>query len=243
MGTMVSLIVDAPDQASWEAIRDRIERIFHALDDRFSLYRPHSELSRLNRRELLGEASAELRDVYERAVEWRLRTSGAFTPERADGTLDLNGIVKAIAIERAGAALTSAGMDNWTVNAGGDVLIAGHALESGCDRPWLLGIADPADRTKLITTVPMVDPWCAIATSGTAERGDHVWYRSPGSEHFAQVTVVASDIVSADVLATAIIAADMSELETLAAGYDADVLAVHQNGSLVATRRLRESIA
>jgi FAD:protein FMN transferase len=222
MGTVVS--IEPPLRAP------EIEAIFADYDARFSLYRPESELSRIADGSLsLIDASAEVRDAYARALEWRSLTAGAFTPHRPDGVIDLSGIVKALAMQAAGRLLADGG--DCTLNAGGDVLTARG--------PATIGITDPLDRTQLLTSIRLGGSRRAVATSGTAERGEHIW----GRGGFAQVTVVANDIVTADVLATAIVAGGVETLNAATAAWDIDVLAIDRNGSIFATSHLTESIA
>lgn len=266
MGTVVSLTVPAgpgacsADVDRLEAATAVVEDQFEALDARFSLFKPNSEASRVSRGELsLMEASPLMRDLYADAVRWRRRTDGAFTPERPDGLLDLSGLVKGYAIGEAGRSLVALGLTDWCLNAGGDVLVSGSpAPSSGERKPWLAGIVDPADRRTLLGAYPLgpgaprevVSPRLALATSGSAERGDHIWtvgVRGPGSQgpagarrpEFAQVSVAASDIVTADVLATAIVAGGRSTLDAVASRWDVDVLAVAHDGALVATPGFR----
>ncbi|MEO7147137.1 MAG: FAD:protein FMN transferase [Terrimesophilobacter sp.] len=125
-----------------------IEDAFAELEERFSLYRPESELSRIARGELnMTHASEQLRSVYEEALGWRTQTEGTFTPHRPDGVIDLNGIVKALAIRRAGAVFESVGVSNWSINAGGDLLYGQDSL------PSTIGIVDPNDRSRLLCSV------------------------------------------------------------------------------------------
>ncbi|WP_349898812.1 FAD:protein FMN transferase [Parafrigoribacterium soli] len=240
MGTVVSVSARANDGPGWTDACDGVERAFRMLDDRFSLYRPESELSRVARGELgLSSASVELRDVYALAIEWRGTTHGAFTPHRPDGVVDLNGVVKALAIERAGHALAEAELEDWCINAGGDVLCHGMA-DAG--RLWAVGVVDPDDRGAMLTSLELFGQHRAVATSGLSERGDHVWPSGRAEPRFVQVTVFAPDIVTADVLATAILAAPATELDELVEGHAADVLAVLPDGGLVVTPGLRERI-
>jgi thiamine biosynthesis lipoprotein len=222
MGTVVS--IEPPLRVP------EIEAIFAEFNERFSLFMPGSELGRVAAGSLLlQDASLPLRDAYARALEWRSLTAGAFTPHRPDGIIDLSGIVKAMAIEAAGRLL--ADHEDWILNAGGDVLTSGQAAT--------VGIADPFDRTQLLTSVRLGGSRRAVATSGTAERGDHIW----GRGGFAQVTVVANEIVTADVLATAIVAGGVDTLNTSTSGWDIDVLAIDPAGNLFATPGFTAGIA
>jgi FAD:protein FMN transferase len=262
MGTVISLTVPADARKAPQAAADEleaatavVERLFTELDSMFSLYRPDTEASRLARGELaLAAASAEMRARYEEAAEWRLLTEGAFTPERPDGALDLSGIVKGHAIREAGTSLLALGMADWCLNAGGDVLVTGSPAP-GSDTPWRAGIVDPADRRTLLAGFPLGgSPLCglplggqtpdggtraALATSGSAERGDHIWRATAGPVEFVQVSVAAADVVTADVLATAIVAGGTPMANRATAMWDIDVLAVRADGDLLATQGFR----
>ncbi len=213
-----------------------VEVLFEELEQRFSLYRSESELNRIARGELrLSDAGDELIATYTRALAWRGRTDGAFSPHRPDGVLDLNGIVKAEAIERAGLLLNSAGCPQWTINVGGDIL-------ARSSEP--IGIVDPHHREALLCSVILRDDRHALATSGSAERGDHIWLGgSLTPAHFVQVSVIANDIVTADVLATAIIAGGPATLDDTTDRWDVDVLAVDRAGAMVATPGFRRALA
>ncbi len=236
MGTTVSVLVDA-DILSAESPLERVEEVFSAADSRYSLYRRESELSQIAAGALpLSESSEELRQMYELAISWRNATSGAFTPHRGDGVIDLSGLVKGWAIARSGDILTASGLNSWCINAGGDVLTsAGSRI-----RPWVVGIVDAEDRTKLMTSVVMTEKHPAVATSGSTERGAHIWKGTGESDFdFVQVSVLAPDIVTADVLATAIIAGGPDLLDFTATNWDAEALAVDRNGILRATPGFR----
>ncbi len=241
MGTVVSLTVDELDEAGLE----HVEEIFDDADRRFSLYRRDSELSLVNAGALsLTTASRELRDAYEVAAEWRTLSDGAFTPTRPDGLLDLNGVVKALAMQAAGAELERRGCRDWTLVVGGDLLAAGSGPgENGSPSPWVTGIVDPAERAALLCAIELVAPRRAIATSGSAERGDHIWKAGILTTDFVQVSVVADDIVTADVLATAIVAGGEATLDAACARWPIDVLTVDVAGELRATPGFRAALA
>ncbi len=224
MGTIVSLRCPAGSTAA-------VEQIFSGLEARFSLYREDSEASRMARGELLlKDASTEMRSMYALAHDWRVATDGAFQPHRPDGVIDLAGVVKAEAIRRSGELLASTG-EAWLVNAGGDVLTSGEGV---------VGIVAPTDRGRLLSQFTTTTTHRAVATSGTAERGEHIWRVGSRSE-FTQVTVAAPDIITADVLATAIVAGGQRTLHKMVREHPIQVLAVGYDGSLVATSAFRRS--
>ncbi|GGI48116.1 thiamine biosynthesis lipoprotein [Agromyces flavus] len=236
MGTVVSVRLDVDGVHADTAVA-AVAAIFARWEVRCSLFDPASELSRVGRGELaLTDASADVRDAYALALRWRDATDGVFTPHRGDGVIDLNGVVKALAVEEAGVALDRAGFAQWAVDAGGDVLVAADAT-SGTPSPWAIGIVDPSDRTALLARFDLDGARRrAIATSGSAERGDHIWTRAgEGPSPFVQVSVVAADLVTADVLATAIVAGGRASLDELVERFDVDVLAIARGGELLAT--------
>lgn len=232
MGTVASL--EGVDEVTADAVRV----IFEAADSRFSLYRPDSELSRVASGALaLAAASAELREAYADALAWGTLTSGAFTPHRPDGVIDLNGIVKAQAIARAGERITADEWRAWSLDVGGDILVGGAGRHT-------TGIVDPFDRELLLCAIELRAPRVAMATSGSAERGDHIWLGgSTAPAEFVQVTVVADDIVTADVLATAIVAGGRSTLDEVTDRWNVDVIAVTRDREMLATPGIRAALA
>ncbi|SDX28350.1 thiamine biosynthesis lipoprotein [Arthrobacter sp. yr096] len=245
MGTVVSLTVASSTYAQTavdelESAVDVVEGVFAHLDLTFSLYRSGSEASRLARGEMtLAYASETMQELYAEASEWRLATDGAFTAERPDGTLDLSGIVKAHAAREAALSLSALGLRNWCLNAGGDVLVSGSP-GAAAHEPWLAGIVDPLDRQALLGAFPL-QSMSALATSGSAERGEHIWAVGGTRPEFAQVSVAAGDIVTADVLATAIVAGGTRTLDQAVEKWNADVLAVRRDGTLLATPGFRNA--
>jgi thiamine biosynthesis lipoprotein len=231
MGTTVSLTVRA-GAGTADTAAAAVEAAFVRFDRRFSLYRPESQLGRIAAGQLsLLHAGPEVRSMYALAMQWQLETGGAFAPVRADGVLDLSGVVKAAALDEAGQALLELGLADWCLNAGGDVLTHGGPEP---DVPWRAGVVDPADRTALLADVTLGPGRRALATSGTSERGQHIW--SPaGAEPLQQVSVLGADIVTADVLATAVLAGGTGMLEDAARRWPVQILAVTADGSLLGT--------
>lgn len=236
MGTTVSLATGeplAPELAT--AVRE----VFADYEAQFSLYRADTEASEIARGELeLAAASPRMQQTYALAQDWERLTLGAFTPHRSDGVIDLAGVVKALAIAAAGDVLNAGQLHNWCLNAGGDVLTSGKG-PSGAG--WLVGIVDPDDSQVLLSQFCCSTAFPALATSGTTERGEHIW-RLPaesGARRIRQVSVVASDIVTADVLATAVLAGGEATLELAVAAWPIELLASFTDGSLAATASFR----
>jgi FAD:protein FMN transferase len=228
MGTVGSLIfvADSPESVDVGAMHN----IFDHYDTTYSLYKPDSELSRIAAGQtLLQNASVELRDTYATALEWRSATRGEFTPHRPDGVIDLSGIVKALAMQKAGEMLVHSGTRDWCLNVGGDILVAGSDHES---EPWSVGVVDPENRESLLTSAVLRGSRQACATSGSVERGDHIWGIGAAPKGSLQATVIADDIVTADVLATAIIAGGATALDQICVTWDIDAMTVDRDGNI-----------
>lgn len=212
MGLPVSIHLRSPDVRGPEA--ERAVAAAYAelvrLDEIFSTYRPDSAVSRRRRGEAVG--SDPLLDEVERlCAEAEDRTGGAFTPwlPDADGVVryDPSGLVKGWAVDRAALRLAGLPATSWSVNAGGDVLVGRHphVPPEGADAsPWRIGVEDPRDRTRMAAVVPVTQG--AVATSGTAARGAHLY--DPRSREMVgrpgSTTVVGDTLLWADVWATAL---------------------------------------
>lgn len=178
--------------------------ILEAAEARFSPFRADSEVSRVNRGEVrLKEYSAPLRDVLAIASAAHRASGGAFTTLDPDGHLDLNGVVKGWAASRASAALRASGFPNHCLNAGGDIAASGRPAPG---ERWHVGVRTPDDPHRMLTVLAIVD--AAVATSGAYERGEHIIDGRTGmpARALRSVTVLAGDLTSADVLATAVYA-------------------------------------
>jgi thiamine biosynthesis lipoprotein len=121
--------------------------------------------------------------------------------------VDLGGIAKGYAIDRAIEILRQAGVKNASVNAGGDIRLIGDHQ----GRPWHIGIQHPRDTQKVLATLSLQGT--SVVTSGDYERffiKDGVRYHhlfAPKTGYPASLcmsaTVVAPSATLADALATA----------------------------------------
>lgn len=244
MGTMVSIHLADAQLAGRDAVSvlNEIEQECERLNKKFSLYSVESEISRIASGELaLADSSEEMREEYARALHWRDLTSGAFTPHRPDGVIDLSGTIKAVAIVSCAHSLSQAGFSDFSVNIAGDITTSG--TQSPEIEGWITGIVDPADQTQLITAVLLNTNLPAIATSGSAERGEHIWLRPETTKDFVQATVIAPDIITADVLATAIIAGGQESLDQITQDFSVAVMTVAKDGALQANALFQELVA
>lgn len=240
MGTVVSVVAGAGsslDEDTCTAVR----QVFDELDERYSLYKPESEATAVAAGRLAVEkASDDFRRTDALAGRWQRDTQGAFTATAPDGHLDLSGVVKALAIEGAGKVLRAAHVRDWAIGCGGDVLTSGLEVRPGPTdpaggKPWVIGIVDPRDRNRLASQSTCTAALPAVATSGSGERGEHIW-RTDEAATYVQVTVAGPDIVTADVLATAIVAGGPATFDLVTRRWPVEVLAYAADGTPRATR-------
>jgi len=228
----VPMSVDVRHDGDDGLVRDTVRAAFdtmHDADRRFSRFRPDSELSRFDRGES-GEPSDDLREVLGIAARFAAASGGAFSVRRPDGSLDTDGVVKGWAAQRAADTLIAAGLTTFCLNAGGDVVVRGEP-EPG--RGWHVGVRDPADPQAFLTVLEVRDG--AVATSGTYERGEHVWDGRTGAAAtgLLAVTVVAVELTTADVLATCVLALGPDGIAWAAEHGAAAVLAVGADGEIL----------
>ncbi|MBO4698883.1 FAD:protein FMN transferase [bacterium] len=135
--------------------------------------------------------------------------------------IDLGGIAKGYAIDRAGEVLKKHGIENFIVNYGGDMLFCGN--KGG--RPWSIGIKNPDKPSEILKKLWSGTSGCkGVATSGDYERffmieGEtfsHIMNPKTGKpvKDARSVTVIGEDATVADAAATAVSVA-LHEKETV----------------------------
>jgi thiamine biosynthesis lipoprotein len=236
MGTTVSIDVrdDVVPAAGLEAAIEALR----ALEARFTTYRPDSEIKRLERGELtLDEAHPDVREVLATCAILRAESDGAFDAWRGDG-LDPSGYVKGWAAERAADVLRARGARNFSLNLGGDVICAGEAAPGV---PWRVGVRHPCGADVIALILGIRDR--AVATSGFYERGNHVVDARTGraSGDWRSITVLASDLATADAIATAALAMGGPGPAWAARRPGCDVAAIGGDGRLWTTAGLERA--
>jgi thiamine biosynthesis lipoprotein len=196
------ILIDLRDHDASDELLGLAFAEFRAVDARFSTYRDDSEISRINRGELaIAHAHADVREILTQCKALRVETRGFFDVRAASPELiDPSGLVKGWSVDRVAAFLYDAGMRDFAVSAGGDVLTRGRGLP---DDSWRIGIQHPTIADKVAKVVLGND--LAIATSGAYARGDHVLdphtRRAPVG--VLSVTITGSTLATADAYATA----------------------------------------
>jgi FAD:protein FMN transferase len=207
MGMPISLALrgrhadDRPGVAAWTdamAVLLEVDRVF-------STYRADSYVARLGRGEIgVADCPDEVAEVLALGGLAEERSHGAFRVvlPGPDGTpvLDPSGVVKGWAVERAAEHLRQLDDTDFCLSAGGDMVCRTLDPESA---PWRIGIEDPHDLSRVLAVVPVRTG--AVATSGSARRGEHVVDARTGRPptEVASVTVVGDDLTWVDIDATA----------------------------------------
>ena len=179
-----------------------VAEVLERWEQTFSLFRPDSELSCVNRSPARVLAvSALFARTLEVALDAAADTGGLVDPTLGRGlgevrlsgrmlsrppglSLDLNGVVKALAVDEAAATLAGAGF----VSVGGDLAVRG---------PVDVGLPGGG-------AVRVVEG--GLATSGTATRGGHLvdpWSGRASDSPWQQVTASGASCLAADVAAKA----------------------------------------
>jgi thiamine biosynthesis lipoprotein len=188
---------------------------FQDIDEKFSTYKPESEISRINRGVLkLDEMSDDMRTIFDEAERLRLATDGYFNIAH-NGKLDPSGLVKGWALANAANLLFAAGCENFYVEAGGDFQAAGFNLNGD---PWRVGIRNPFQTKEIVKVLSVSDR--GVATSGTYIRGQHIYNpvagRLPDPE-ILSITVIGPSVYEADCYATAAFAMGRRGIEFIEA--------------------------
>ncbi|MFK0153401.1 FAD:protein FMN transferase [Streptomyces sp. NPDC090493] len=226
MGFPVSLRID--DEGDHEEAADAVFAWLREVDERFSPFRPDSEVCRLDRGEIAGaEVSPGLAEVLALCEEYRLATGGAFDVRLPGRGLDPCAVVKGWSVQRAADLLSAAGARRFVLNAGGDVVAAGG--------PWRVGVRHPEHADRLCTVLELTDG--AVATSARYERGDHIVDGRTGrpATGLLSLTVVAPSLTEADSVATAGFAMGAEGVAWAAARPGCEVFAVDAGRQVLRT--------
>jgi len=236
MGLPVSVLVRGPGVRTRPDVAAAVQAVYAHLrqaDRTFSTYRPDSEISRLRRGELPA-GNPDVQAVLELCAVARDATEGWFDASLPDPDgqrrIDPSGLVKGWAVERAADALRGPEGIDWVLNAGGDV-----AASAAYGDSWRVGVEDPRDRSRMLAIVACRDG--AVATSGSAARGDHVFNPHTGrpAHGLASATVAGPSLMWADVYATAAFARGPAALAWLESRSGYEGMLVHPDGTMTQT--------
>lgn len=207
-GTVVS--IHLPDQDVEKSVvntfLENSIRYLHEIDTTFSTYKESSEVSRIRRGEIeISEATPIVQEIWRLCFDAQTLTNGAFDPfqERLGG-FDPSGYVKGWAADQIALMGEKLGITRLHINAGGDLTLRGGMDDA---KPWMIGIQHPKRAGRIAAVIPMRDG--AVASSGTYERGAHIYDSSNNSIAIGALatSVYGPDGGLADALATALMVA------------------------------------
>lgn len=160
-----------------------------------------------------------------------VRLSGrTITLERNGMGLTFDGIAKGTIVDQAANAMRLVGMENFLINAGGDIYAAGQK-EPG--KNWSIAIESPEKDGNYPAVISLSNR--AVATSGNYERPGHLVVPQSGicTAHYKSVTVNAPTAQEADFMATTLSALPLREAKALvAARPGCAALFIDKNGKL-----------
>ncbi|GAF41302.1 thiamin biosynthesis lipoprotein ApbE [Agrilactobacillus composti DSM 18527 = JCM 14202] len=154
----------------------------------------------------------EFQQLYA-ATQQAQKVTGSFFDPFFDGAYNPTGYVKGWAIAQIfkqylQPLLADPQVMAVGVNGGGDLQLAS---KDPAQFTWHVGVEQPADLQQLLASYALANG--AMATSSTSKRGQHI-QRGTDAD-LTQVTVIAAEITTADVWATALMAAPFADVKAL----------------------------
>lgn len=210
------ITVELIDADATELNIDQVFEYFQYVDDTFSTYKPTSEVSLLNAGKItLLECCSDLRTIWKLAEDTKKQTNGYFDIKKPDGTYDPSGLVKGWAIHNAAQLLLDQGVQNFCVEAGGDIQVAGKPATG---QAWKIGIRHPFvkafNNDEIVKVVALVER--GMATSGTYIRGQHIYNPHQPDQTLTDIvslSVIGPNVYEADRFATAAFAMGRAGIE------------------------------
>jgi len=230
MGTFLTVETFGADSKKVERGRDAIFGEIQRLDELLSIYRPESEISRINQAAGLRaiRVSPQTFDVIERACRYARLSGGAFDPTAqrlgpvgrhyeavrlnpieqsvalpASMRLDLGGIGKGFALDSALArARDIPALEKIIIDFGGQLLFW---TPSGAFDPVRVSIENPNDRDAILSTIEIASNG-SLSTSSNAEHAEHLLDPRTGkpAEGVISASAWAPTATEAEVLSTAL---------------------------------------
>lgn len=188
------------------------------------------------------DAAASFRDVH---LDVDARTIMLARPL----VLDLGAVAKGLAVDMAARELKGKSFDDFAIDAGGDLYLAGCNADG---KPWSIGIRHPRDGKELFEILRVSN--VAVCTSGDYERRTRSG--GAGAEHHiidprteasasasASVTVLAPSAMVADALATAAFVLGPADGLDLLERHGVDGLIITPALEQFATRGMRDRLS
>lgn len=203
MGTPVTIkVVGADPEVGLAEIR-RLEQLF-------SCFLPESDIYKINH-QIKVQLSPETKACLALAEKMKQLTSGAFDVRFPKGIeIDLGGIAKGYAVEKAKEALVKSGAKNGIIDMRSSIVVFGRrSSKTGLGQGWKVGVQDPRSHDRKIASLLGVVELRgdqALSTSGNYERGQHIVDPKSGQPAYecVGVTLIGQNAAELDALSTAV---------------------------------------
>lgn len=164
-------------------------------------------------------------------------------------TIDLGGIAKGYAADRAITILKQYGIERAVLSLGGNVYVLGNAQNG---QPWKVGIQDPDHSQEIVATLSLSN--CSAVTSGDYERyfeQNGVRYHHlldpqtgyPSDQGIRSVTVLCESSTQADAYSTALFVMGSEKGLSFCQEQGIDAVFVLADGSIRYTEGLKDSLS
>lgn len=214
------ITVEIADTNASPHILEEVFLYFKTVDEKFSPYKPESEISRFNK-QLIENSSESFAEILTIAEKTKQETHGYFDIQKPDGGIDPSGIVKGWAINNAADLLRHCGCAHFFIEAGGDIQTSGKDADGN---EWSVGIKNPFNTQEIVKVI--YPRGHGVATSGSYERGSHIYNPlSPTDalDEIVSITVIGPNVLEDDRFATAAFAMGKKGVEFIEglAGFEA----------------------
>lgn len=200
------VIIDIPGKKAKEEIFRKVFDYLSSIDEKFSTYKKDSEITKFNEGKIdKKKISPEMGEVLKLSKGTKKLTHGYFDIEKGK-KIDPSGLVKGWAIHNAAKILIKNKILNFYLEVGGDIEVMGG--------PWKIGIRNPFKKNEIIKVLSLRN--CGVATSGTYERGLHIYNPKRNYEkadEIASITVIGPNVYEADRFATAAFAMGIAGID------------------------------
>jgi Membrane-associated lipoprotein involved in thiamine biosynthesis len=270
LGTVntISVRFEENERESVRRALDRAEAYISGMDDRLSVFKPDSLISRVN-------ANAGVRptlvdrdtfDLLRLCVEYGRRTCGVFdvTTKPLTDSWDTGAPVDyrdilldekrlSVMLRHPGQGIHLGGVaKGYAVDRAADILQSGGVTDAvinlggtvrNIGRSGKVGIRNPFEPEKIAACVESVGE--AVVTSGLYERGNHIYDPiscKPALGDLASVTVLGSDGAAADAAATACMVLGFRKSPGLLSSFGLGGIFILRDGGVFVTEEIRNRI-
>ncbi len=224
MGMPSTISIVDNDKKTAEIIQ-KVFNYFTYIDSIFSTYKPESEITKINNKQLpISEASPIVKKVFALCEQTKQETNGYFNINHK-GFIDPSGIVKGYAIHQGAEILRKNGYKDFCVEIAGDIEVSG----TNNGNPWRIGIENPFNRKEIIKIIALINK--GIATSGNYIRGKHIYnpVTKKGTDEVISISVIGPNAYEADRFATAAFAIGIKGIEFIEKLKDFEAYMVTKN--------------